>query len=65
MHTDNHKHPDVSEADDTPWILLNLPEAQVAITEEGEIKEEKLARFHESFSAALDLTAPEDIIEAN
>ncbi|AMM52142.1 hypothetical protein TH61_14425 [Rufibacter sp. DG15C] len=63
MTTDIKISAPVTELEETPWTLQDLPSAQVAIVEEGELKEEKLLHFYESFSSALDLTAPENVLE--
>ncbi|GAA4297398.1 hypothetical protein [Nibribacter koreensis] len=47
------------------WTLQDLPDTQVVLVEGSENKEEKLSFFYEKFSATLDLTAPENIIEKN
>ncbi|QHL86264.1 hypothetical protein GU926_01905 [Nibribacter ruber] len=64
MQTEHSVNISSSETEEAIWTLLDLPGAQVAIVEDGgEIKEEKLTNFYESFSAALDLTEPDDILE--
>lgn len=53
----------IPEPEDAFWTLQDLPDAQVVHVNQGEIKEEKLISFYESFSAAMDLPTPENVID--